>query len=98
LKGVVYYNIVVAERIELTFVVDVDVVLGFVLERGFLLREMGAAQYKGGRHWHVSKQGERGVLELTWAPSVGQMWLEMRENRRGAWVVGLADELVERYG
>jgi len=87
----------VAERFELGFITEVEGLLGWVEERGLVVKEMGTKKYVGGRHWHVSKPGERGVLELTWAPVVGEMWLDVRGNRGGEWILGLVRELVERY-
>ncbi|MFM9872223.1 MAG: hypothetical protein ACKVQS_02015 [Fimbriimonadaceae bacterium] len=87
-----------AERFDLEFCNDVDGVLEFVLERGLLVREMGTAQYEGGRHWHISRPGEKGVLELTWAPSLGEMWIEVRGNRRGDWVMEVVRMIRCKFG
>lgn len=86
-----------AERFQLGFITEVEGLLGWLEEREYVVKEMGTKQFVGGRHWHISKAGERGGLELTWAPGEGEMWLDVRGNRGGEWVSGLVRELMIQF-
>ena len=55
-----------------------------LVAQGLVVKEMPLKSLPNGNHWHVSKPGERGVLELTW--SEGILVFEVRANRQGAWI------------
>ncbi|GAF11944.1 hypothetical protein JCM19046_652 [Bacillus sp. JCM 19046] len=40
---------------------------------------------KGSYHWHLKKQKEKGVLEITYWPSKERLLLEIHQNRRANW-------------
>lgn len=87
----------VKTRIEFEFQDQTEEFLQWVEERGLVVKEMGTAQYQGGRHWHFSKPGKQGVVELTWWPDKRAMWVEVRTNRQGEWIEGFLRE-VEVFG
>ncbi len=74
------------ERFELVGVSTADV-LRMADELGLVVREMGVLRGTGARHWHLTKAGERGVLEVS--ELAGVVWLEVRSNRRGDWIGGV---------
>ncbi|ARU40145.1 hypothetical protein CCB80_02930 [Armatimonadetes bacterium Uphvl-Ar1] len=80
------------ERFEVVSV-SVEEVLGRAEELGLVVREMGVLQGKGARHWHLTRAGERGVLELS--ELAGEVWLEVRSNRRGDWILGAVATLTK---
>ncbi len=57
---------------------------------------------KGCYHWHTKKERQKGVLEITYWPKHGRLWLEIADNRKAEWnielIAELAEELAERYG
>ncbi|SDM88605.1 hypothetical protein [Sediminibacillus halophilus] len=57
---------------------------------------------KGCYHWHTKKERQKGVLEVTYWPKQGRLWLEIADNRKAEWntklIAEFADELTERYG
>lgn len=69
----------------------VEVVLTRGVELGLEVRDMGVLRGSGARHWHITKAGERGVLEVS--ELNGAVWLEVRSNRRGDWVTGAVSDL-----
>jgi len=56
---------------------------------------MQLATYPGCSHWHLSKPGDRGTLEVTWWPKGRRFWLKVAGNREGGWVEEACDKLRE---
>lgn len=46
-------------------------------------------------HWHLKRPGEAGVLEATWDPSRGELWLGAHVNRVRPWVAPGAQALCD---
>lgn len=42
--------------------------------------------YPGSVHWHLTKPGERGVLEVTWWPASRRLWLKVHPMREADWI------------
>ncbi len=54
-------------------------------------------QYPGSVHWHLSKRGKTGTLEVTWWPKQNRLWLQIRENREAPWQQNIVDALTEEF-
>lgn len=50
--------------------------------------------YPGCLHWHFSREGMRGVLELTWWPKGEKFWFKVAANRDADWIT----EILENPG
>ena len=44
------------------------------------------ASYPGSSHWHISRPGLSGVLEVTWWPQRERFWLKVASNRDAVWI------------
>ena len=65
----------------------------FCHERGLSVKDMhGLSKYPGCVHWHVCKDGSRGLFELTWWPRGERFWIKVAENRVAPWI----NEEIER--
>lgn len=88
-EGWSFYTFGVVDRFELGLV-EVEDVLDRLVGMGLEVKDMGVLRGSGARHWHVSRAGSRGVLELSCRDGVG--WFEVRGNRRGDWMGGVLGE------
>ena len=71
---------------ELFYQEDAEVPLKrFCARHGLLIKEMQSKGIPDSRHWHVSKPGEKGVLEFTLENRAKRFWMSLRSNRQGAW-------------
>lgn len=52
--------------------------------------------YPNCSHWHLSKAGSKGVLELTWWPARSKLWFKVASNRSAPWVDEVLPELKGR--
>ncbi|SDK29926.1 hypothetical protein [Sediminibacillus albus] len=56
---------------------------------------------KGSYHWHTKKEKQAGVLEITYWPQKGRLWLEIADNRLADWNHSLIEDaancLAERF-
>ena len=50
--------------------------------------------FPGSVHWHLKKEGEKGVLELTLWPAKRRLWASVHANRAGGWT----DDALGRVG
>ncbi|QDP39094.1 hypothetical protein [Radiobacillus deserti] len=50
---------------------------------------------KGSYHWHIKKEGEKGVLEITYWPMQSRLWLEIARNRRADWNVSMIEAVAK---
>jgi hypothetical protein len=50
------------------------------------------AGHRGSLHWHLKRDKERGILEVTFVPEPTRLWLAVHANREGTWI----DEAVTR--
>jgi hypothetical protein len=55
-------------------------------------------KYPGCIHWHLKKEDERGILEITWWPCDAEtkrprLWLSVHRNRTADWVESLKPEI-----
>lgn len=60
-----------------------------------LTRRGTLARYPGCIHWHFSRHGERGILEITLHPSSRRLWLSVKSDRTGAWTADTMIRLQE---
>lgn len=44
------------------------------------------ASYPGSVHWHMKREGERGTLEITFAPVAARLWLSVHAGRDADWI------------
>ena len=75
-----------------------DLVMKFALDLGLVVSEHESKGYKGSRHWHVKKSGERGVVEVTWWPEKDKLWVSVRSNRQGNWTADAVAALTTFFG
>lgn len=52
---------------------------------------------KGSYHWHLKKEKEKGVLEVTYWPKKGRFWIDIHDNRRAEWNMAVIEPLAETY-
>ncbi|UFT99753.1 hypothetical protein KO561_01900 [Radiobacillus kanasensis] len=52
---------------------------------------------KGSYHWHLKKDGEKGVLEITYWPSKSKLLVEIARNRMADWNVSIIEEMTEAF-
>lgn len=50
-------------------------------------------KYPGSTHWHLTKPGCKGTLEITWWPARNRLWIHQRLNRSADW----QDEAIRRF-
>lgn len=74
-----------------------DQVSHAALSLGLVAKEMGMKSPPGARHWHISKPGSKGTIEITWLPS-GRLTIEARANRFADWQLAVAEQLVQVFG
>ncbi|WP_407272674.1 hypothetical protein [Radiobacillus sp. PE A8.2] len=51
---------------------------------------------KGSYHWHVKRGKQKGVLEITFWPAKGRLWLDIAENRRAPWNIEIITVVAEK--
>ena len=51
------------------------------------------AKHPGCVHWHLKRDGERGVLEMTVWPEARRAWLSVQDGRRAEWIEDAAARL-----
>ncbi len=51
------------------------------------------ASYPGSLHWHLTREDQRGTLEVTFVPQPTRMWIAVHANRQSSWT----DEAVARF-
>lgn len=73
--------------------VSVEEILGRAEELGLTVNEIGVLRGTGAKHWHLTRAGERGVLEVS--ELAGVVWLEVRSNRQGDWISGAVGALTK---
>jgi hypothetical protein len=56
------------------------------------------AKYRGATHWHFSRPGTRGTLEMTWWPGQRRCWISLRESRSSEWIAGAVQEILAELG
>ncbi|MFG6115894.1 hypothetical protein ACGTN9_11935 [Halobacillus sp. MO56] len=52
---------------------------------------------KGSVHWHIKKQDETGVLEITYWPKKSRLWIDIHNNRRKEWNLGVIEPMANRF-
>jgi hypothetical protein len=52
------------------------------------------ASFPGCTHWHLKRNRERGVLEITLWPAQSRLWLSVQDGRKGAWIDAAVDKLL----
>jgi hypothetical protein len=54
--------------------------------------------YPGSLHWHLTKPGQAGTLELTWWPKGQRLWAKVASNREAPWIDQALQELAKTFG
>ncbi len=62
----------------------------FAEEQGLTTKLLSLATLPGASHWHLSKPGSKGVLEVTWNPKSGRFWASCHGNRQADWIEPMA--------
>lgn len=52
----------------------------------------------GSVHWHFKKASQKGMLEATWHPSAGRLWLKVAANRQATWIDAAIEGFVRAFG
>lgn len=78
---------VISEEIE-AIVTDFDLVIS---------EKTTLSTKKGSVHWHIKKQDETGVLEITYWPKKARLWIDIHNNRRKTWNLGVIEPMADRF-
>jgi hypothetical protein len=65
----------------------------FAEEQGLNVKLLSLATLPGASHWHLSKPGSKGVLEVTWNPKSGRFWASCHGNRQADWIEPMVQNL-----
>ena len=65
--------------------------LGLEIKQGTLKK------YPGSTHWHLTKPGNGGTLEITFDPRSNRLWIEQRANRTSEWQEPVVQALAETF-
>ncbi|HEU4963480.1 MAG TPA: hypothetical protein VFV52_06395 [Bacilli bacterium] len=75
-----------------------DVIARFELDA----KRTTLSTYKGSVHWHLKQGKKTGLLEVTYWPQNGQLWVDIHDNRRKEWnlelIVPFSEALAEAFG
>lgn len=65
----------------------------FAQEQGLSVKQLALATLPGASHWHLSKPGSKGVLEVTWNPKKERFWASCHGNRQAEWIKPMVQNL-----
>lgn len=77
---------------------DLSIVLPLIKEvlrdSQFVVSLCGTLQsYPNCGHWHLTKAGSKGTLELTWWATQPRLWFKVASNRSAVWIEEALPEL-----
>jgi hypothetical protein len=55
------------------------------------------AKFPGAIHWHFSRRGLRGTLEMTVWPKHRRCWISVRESRSSEWIPAAVQEIQSAF-